>query len=188
MSIINEALKRAQNEKNPASHAHQTTGIDLQAHKKHGFNWGPVFVLTVLFLIAGPILLPLFITPFKRQAYLGSSSEKTALVGQISLPDAQTRSPQNPTAAAANMTRKSQFNVEEAPRGTAPSLFRALNPAPAKTAFNLSGIVYSPQESYCIINDQIVKVGEFIGGAKLLGITSNKVTLDYQGRAIFLVQ
>lgn len=189
MSIINEALKKAQKEKNSLSPAHSPIGVEVQGQKKHGFNWGPVFILAVLFLIAGPILLPLFITPLKRQAYLGGSSgEKTAAVGQISLSDSQVRSAQIPPPALGTLTRKSQFSVEETPRATLPSFFPSIDPVRTQGALNLSGIVYSPQESYCIINDQIVKVGEFIGGAKLLEITSDKVTLDYQGRVILLVQ
>ena len=184
MSIINEALKKAQKEKESFPAAHAATNIEVHFQKKHGLNWGPVFVLTVLFLIAGPILIPLFSTPFKNRAV--TVTEKQPAVGQVSLPDTAIPMTKAPQVALAEMTRKAQFGIEEAPR-PAPSV-PLLNTIAAKSAFALSGIVYSPKDSYCIINDQIIKVGERVGGAKLLEITPDKVTLDYQGRLIALAQ
>ena len=190
MSIINDALKKAQREKNAPGPTRAEVGVELQFQKKHGFNWGPVFILAVLFLIGAPILLPLVMTPFKQQAYLNAASEKTTVVGQTSLSDAAIKTIKMPIPPLGNITRKAQFGIEETLGTSVPAtaLQQGQGPLAVKSSFNLSGIVFSPQESYCIVNDQIVKTGERIGGAKLLEITPDKVTLDYQGRLITLEQ
>jgi hypothetical protein len=76
---------------------------------------------------------------------------------------------------------KKQFGVEEA------GLFRMAAPASAKMpGLRLSGIVYSPKEAYCIINDSILKVGDSVNGAVLTSVTAQSVTLDHQGKQVTL--
>ncbi len=186
MSIINEALKKAQKEKESAF---PLVGAELRFQKKHGFNWGPIFVLLVLFLITGPIVAPFFAAPFKKEATVGSLPSRTVPVGQNSLPDSMVQLPKNtigsPLSTAAH---KGQFGIEESLRLPSSPGTLVTSPSTAfKRNFNLSGIVYSPKGSYCIINDKVVKVGETVGGATLLAITPEKVDLDYQGETISLV-
>ena len=188
MSIINEALKKAQKEKESSLSSIPAARIELRSHKKHGFNWGPFFVLLVLFLITGPIIAPFFAAPFKKEISANGSSPATVSVGQNSLSDSALFASKNPLGElSGGAMRKGQFGIEEVP------LLPSAGPAGNSTSstfrrnFNLSGIVYSPTESYCIINDKIVKVGEQVGGATLLEITSEKVVLDYQGQKIQLV-
>ena len=72
--------------------------------------------------------------------------------------------------------RKAQFGIEEA------GLFRGMAPGAMQTPnFNLTGIVYSAADSFCIINDRVIKVGEIVQGAKLINVGPNEVTLDYKG-------
>lgn len=184
MSIINDALKKAQKDKESFLPFAGGAGAQLQFHKKHGFNWGPIFVLLVLFLITGPIIAPFFAAPFKRE---GGSAFNTISVGQNSLPDPAIRTLQTQAETLSGATRKGQFGIEESPvLPTLGPIGVAPNAAFLKN-FNLSGIVYSPKESYCIINNKIVKVGERVGGATLLAITPEKVELDYLGQTISLV-
>lgn len=177
MSIINEALKKAQKEKESMLSFVGGAHTQMRLHKKHGFNWGPIFVLLVLFLITGPILAPYFAAPFKKEAVMRSSVPATVSVGQ-----------NFPVGALTGPAHKGQFGIEETPLLPTTPLPAGVSPSTAfRRNFSLSGIVYSPKESYCIINDRIVKVGEFVSGAKLLSITPEKVVLEYQGQTIQLV-
>lgn len=149
MSIINEALKKAAREKAPVIRQ-----LEFEHERKRGrWNWGPLFVISVLLLITAPIISPVFSTSFKTE----------------------------PTPTAPSLTRKGQFAIEEAPRVSAVSPFVASMPN-----LYLSGIVFSPQDSYCIINEKIVKVGETVSGAKLVRVTPTDATLEFQGNNVVL--
>ena len=77
-------------------------------------------------------------------------------------------------------TRKAQFTIEEAPFTMNASLYPRPN-------LLLSGLVFqTPQDSYCIINDKIVKVGDSIDGARLNRVTPNEAVLDFHGEKIVL--
>lgn len=185
MSMINEALKKAQKDKESGMPLTAANGARVEFHKKHGFNWGPIFVLLVLFLITGPIIAPFFAAPFKKEAHAGNSTPRTVSVGQ-DLQESSTRLQNNQIAVLAGGA-KGQFGIEEAPLLPTPGPMGSAPSAAFRRNFNLSGIVYSPKDSYCIINDKIVKVGERVGGATLLEITPEKVVLDYQGQTISLI-
>ena len=168
MSIINEALKKAWNEKEavPSSGYQETVRkkLDLEYHKKGSrLNWGPIFIILVLLLITGPIIAPLFSTPFQKTT-----------------PGIQTVTAKgNPS-----LNRKSQFGMEEAPLfgGTAGPMMLQGTPR-----FNLSGVVYSAADSsFCIINNKVLKVGENVQGATLVKITPNGALLDFKGNQIEL--
>lgn len=188
MSVINEALKKAQKEKEFSVPAAGGASSELRFHKKSGFNWGPIFVLLVLFLITGPIIAPFFAAPFKKEAYAGMSSPKTISVGQNSFSESAVLVQKNqPGLLTGSPSRKSQFAVEESILLPQAGPFSAGQGTGFRKNFHLSGIVYSPKESYCIINDKIVKAGEQVGGATLVEITPEKVVLDYQGSQITLI-
>ena len=172
MSIINEALKKAVREKeasyssNNKNAIQRNLGIEFLP-KKRRFNWGPVFVLLMLALISGPIVAPIFSTPLK-----GAHTAN----GTLNPPTTQNIPPDS-------TNRKSQFAVEEI------ALPVSVPPAvvfPKMPNLTLSGIVYSPNGSYCIINNLIVKVGDTVHGAKLLAVSQNSVRLDYQGKEMAL--
>lgn len=186
MSIINEALKKAIREKevgfSPQDHKLARRNIEIAfQRKKPSLNWGPIFILLVLVLITGPIVAPLFSTPFKIAAYSASNLSPQAVAQNVpvrpAMDLAKTVVSSEPSAA-----RKAQFAVEESPF-FGNSKTQALQQMPS---LNLSGIVYSPEESYCIINNKIIKKGDTVQGAKLLSVSHNRVTLDYQGKAVSL--
>ncbi|HTL69825.1 MAG TPA: hypothetical protein VL404_00895 [Candidatus Eisenbacteria bacterium] len=175
MSIINDALRKAQ--KNDPRQG-EPLGRNLEVHidkRRSGMNWGPVFILLVLLLITAPILAPVFSVPFKkggeqiapRQIAAGPSVALQAEPVQLaSLPSQD--------------TRQAQFGIEEAPLLVHPGLYPRPN-------LILSGVVFStPKDSYCIINDRVVKVGESVQGARVTGVSPDEVKLDYQGETIVL--
>ncbi len=184
MSIINEALKKAVREKETghslADRESVRRNIELELRlKKSHFNWGPVFILLVLVLISGPIIAPIFSMPVK-----GAATPVTALnpAASQNIP-AVSADLADASVAEVKTNRKAQFAVEETPLflGTPPTTILSRTPD-----LTLSGIVYSDQGSYCIINNRIVKVGDSIQGAKLLNVSQNSVKLDYQGKEMAL--
>ena len=173
MSIINEALKKAGLDKKALSSVQDPptvkTGVSVGGfsieveRKKSRMNWGPIFVLLVLLLITGPIIAPIFSSPFKGR-------EPITQIASLPVP-------------AESENRKAQFGMEEA------SVMRAMAQQPhiIQTPYlKLSGIVYSSTASYCIINDRIVKIGEDIQVAKLTQVTPKEAILDYAGEKVIL--
>ncbi len=164
MSIINEALKKAGKEKE-STHSMPILQIRNSAPKmgasvkRSSFNWGPLFVILVLLLITGPIVAPLFSTPFKRGELMHSE-----------------------VVAPANVSpAPRQFLIEESP------LFQpAISPLVDPPHLSLTGIMRSPNDAYCILNNKIVKTGESIQEAKLIRVEPDHVVLDFKGREITL--
>jgi len=52
--------------------------------------------------------------------------------------------------------------------------------------FKLNGIVHDKDKPMAVINDKIVEVGEIVDGAKVTEINSDKAELSYRGRKIIL--
>ncbi len=187
MSIINEALKKAEGAKGfkPLHGGDKSRqNIELEVHKRSKqINWGPIFVLLVLFLITGPLVAPVFTTTFKPSGHGITSMPPTTKASY--LVPAQTDAPLAALPPGVGPeTRKAQFGLEEMPReNTAgPKLFL---PATAPK-LNLTGVMYSQEDSYGIINGKVVKVGEETSGAKLLSVKPHEVKLLYQGEEITL--
>ena len=190
MSIINEALKKAGREKRALTSAQEPlavkTGVSVGGfsveieRKKTKMNWGPIFVLLVLFLITGPIIAPIFSSPFKGGGLFGNRAAVETASALKTDPEAQLASL---PASANSENRKAQFGMEEA------SVFQAMaqQSRMIQTPYlKLSGIVYSSNASYCIINDKIVKIGEDVQGAKLTQVTPKEAILDYAGEKVIL--
>ena len=175
MSIINEALRKANREKHESSSGKPLGGGILQSEslkRKKQINWGPVFLFLVFGVITGPIVAPVFTSSFRHVNSISASAVRP--VGHV----VRTSEPVVAEAEPSKENRKGQFGVEE---------FSAVRPLPlAIPNLNLTGIVYSEPNSYCIINNKIVKKGEFIQGAQLVSVTGDEAVLDYQGQRISL--
>ena len=144
MSIINEALKKAVREKEPSfsfrdkETMRRNVEVQLQP-KKWRLNWGPVFILLVLTLVTGPIVAPIFSTPFKHAVNSGGLSSSLAAQNIPARSVTEMASLPTPTAS---VTRKAQFAIEESPVfGTQPVLGISKMPE-----ISLSGIVYSADD------------------------------------------
>lgn len=53
-------------------------------------------------------------------------------------------------------------------------------------AFALTGILLSREERTAIVNNQLVRVGDWVSGAKLVRIEQGEVTLDDDGQTVSL--
>ncbi|MBI4432609.1 MAG: general secretion pathway protein GspB [Candidatus Omnitrophica bacterium] len=174
MSIINEALKKASQTQEVFRPTPAVTG---RAPRSSPINWGPIFVLLVLVLITAPIVAPLFSRPYHVEK-VSQTFSATSAPRQISI---QQDIPVNVTAMPSFSKARPQFGIEESPLVAGRSPVQIQRPYMA-----LTGIMFSPDRSWCIINDKVVTVGDKIQGAKLTRITPEKVTLDYQGEPVIL--
>ena len=59
-------------------------------------------------------------------------------------------------------------------------------PLPVKTGFILNGIFFSDNDGYALINNQIVRVNDYVDGACVREITASNVQLDNAGQTITL--
>jgi hypothetical protein len=57
---------------------------------------------------------------------------------------------------------------------------------PVEASFILNGIFFSDNDGYALINNQIVRENDYVDGAKVGLITTNKVELDNAGQTITL--
>lgn len=179
MSIINDALHKAQRSHAAPGREEKPLGRNLEVHiekRRQGMNWGPVFILLVLLLITAPILAPLFSVPFKKESPQAAPYQVAA--GPSMAAEQETQLASLPASAD---TQQSQFGIEELPMTAMQPM---MLPRPNLV---LSGVVFSsPQDSYCIINDKVVKVGESVQGARVTGVTPDEVKLEYRGETIVL--
>lgn len=177
MSIIHDALKKsgqpviADGKQTPQTAASgvKTTRTPLRppvegTPKRASASWGPLLIVALLLVIAGPVLAPMF-----------SGSSNTAASRTVSVGD--------------NASPARQFAIEEVPappRNFFQNLGRANTPVP----FVLSGVVYSAlnsgKDSYCLINGQVLRQGESAGDAVIERITPEEVTLNRNGERILL--
>ncbi|MFH1868209.1 MAG: hypothetical protein ABH843_04485, partial [Candidatus Omnitrophota bacterium] len=54
------------------------------------------------------------------------------------------------------------------------------------SSFNLTGIIYDPEDAVAVIDEVYVKVGDSIGGAKVISINETSVILSRDNRQIVL--
>lgn len=73
--------------------------------------------------------------------------------------------------------------IESTPMQTAPETKK---PDIPRASFALNGVFYSEDQAYALINNQIVKVGDEIGGAVVKKITEDSVELEAAGTNINL--
>ncbi|MFH1857053.1 MAG: hypothetical protein ABH836_07535 [Candidatus Omnitrophota bacterium] len=163
MSIIAEALKKAQKHENPNVSSVKITKQPTFGPKPEGYKKTKTsfvkknnFILNVLII---SLLLLIAVTSLfstiqnSRRTYAGN--QKTPVfyaVNPASLPDSSVQIP------------ASQQILEQKP------------------LFRLSGIVYDEMIPLAVVNDSVVKKGEIIDGAKVAEITDDSVILHYNGK------
>ena len=55
-------------------------------------------------------------------------------------------------------------------------------------AITINGLVWNTAKPQAIVNDKIVGIGEKIGGAKLIKIDKSGITIEYQGKVIYVAK
>ena len=157
MSIINEALKKT------AEHLQKKTDQNSPLSPK-SFSHKP-YLLYGLILFAGLLIGNLIFNLLKHTP--------------------KNKPRQNEKPISINNTL---VTTPTTPPPLAPA---SLNPPevehPSKKAgFILNGIFFSDNDGYALINNQIVRKGDYVDGAQVREITANNVQIDNAGQMITL--
>lgn len=205
MSLINDALKRAQEaqQKNPAT---PPPGPPLRpAEPRHGRATGPMALLVAVLLlvlagtglmlwqwtrmnaksppegkvVAQPTPAPIADEPPAGVIQPAGQAAAVAQKPEAATPPARLPQPNEPTAPVDSPP------PAQAQAGAATTAGTSATPQPAQ--LRLQGIFYSARGSTAIINGKSVGVGERIGEARVLAITQESVTLLIAGQTNVLM-
>ena len=102
-----------------------------------------------------------------------------ALIVLVNTAQAQFHDPMQPPAYA---LRK----MEQERRKQNPAPIKAVGEKVTRSPWVLSSILFSPQRQSAIINDQLVKRGDLVGGAKIIKVSKDRVRLKQKGKIIEL--
>lgn len=161
MSIIYDALKKI--EKN---NARQSPDTDAKKTSKPKIN-PKVYLLYVLFVAAGFAVANFIFSIFARPIQENDLSSGRPLPVK--------------TLPAAVPVAEKQAAVPPAPAVTQT---QPQADAAATQSFGLSGVFFSEEEGYALINSKVVKVGDTIDGAVVKSVDLSGVELDYNGQVI----
>lgn len=169
MSIVHEALKKANSNPSPATRPNAGLGPEIETVRGKGRSpMVPVFLALFALLIAGPILAPILTNPAGRNA---------ADDGLVDPSQAQNT----------GSNRLGQFALEEIPLPRTALQQARPTPAITRPAFDLSGIVYAGGDSsYCLINGDVFRVGDSIGPMRVTQISRDEVVLENEEQRIVL--
>lgn len=197
MSIINEALKKAAREKNKTvSEEPAYSNIASAAYKpkleqkqkpdaskdevgKSEFPLEPIptetkksntlmWILMGVLVSAAIMSISLIITGINKKTV------KPLATPSIATPEKtkETPLPINLPPPLSTQTETTATSVSEAPKVKIPA---------SPPSLMLSGIVAGGDGSFAIIDGLVVKKGDTVSGAKVLGIYADKVVLEYDG-------
>lgn len=208
MSLINEALKRAQEAQKKQSPP-PIAGAPLHSTgpEKSSLPWIPISIVLIVLLVAGGAFW------FFGQNRHGLANDKIAIaqprtVNQQSPPKENLQPPPIPPAEPIVATTPQKEVIAQATNipavtpvapvptnevappitesQTAPSI-AAVETALPKQNFKLQGIFYRPQRPSAIINGKMLFIGERVLGAQVIAITPESATLVSGGQTNVLI-
>jgi len=168
MSIIYDALKKVEK----TNFSYPAAAADAQNQKK-AVPYKPskrallLYSFAVVFsLFLGNIVYSFISGPYKTAQRTETRQEKPQAP---SLPPAPVPAPKEAPAAQVLPVKIEETTVQKAP-----------------PPFALSGVFFSQDEGYALINNHIVKEGDVVGGATVKRINMDEVELVYDGSSIKL--
>ncbi len=132
-------------------------------HKKTGSAL-KIYLVYALFICSGFLIANIFFRLLSKQVLQGKNEES------IPLPKAPKELP------------------EETPKLSMPLPAVVEDKQKPQASFILSGVFFSEDEGYALINNRIVKENDKINGAVVLEITLDEVKLELQGSVIRLTK
>jgi hypothetical protein len=162
MSIINDALKKTAESIQQNTNSQLTENAKPAGKKKN-------FLLYALIIAAG--------------LFLGNLTLN--MLAHRSKPGRVTPKPQEVNIAAPEIKAPLEKIEQTAQTNNTVSTVAAPEPID-KADFQLSGIFFSDEEKYALLNNQILKEGEMIRGTTVKTITTNSVELEKQGQTLIL--
>jgi len=195
MSLINEALKKAEKEKGkkePRPFDSQESGGVPSRKLGFGILQGVGIQLATRIALIGFFMVIVFFVLLSKK---GSFPKKETLpqpvaeqTPQTLVPQSETDSPPPPSSSPSPVslpvkTSPLPSEVKGSPLPT-PSL-RSI-PIAMDGAFILNGIIEGQGENFAIINNQITRIGDQTDGATLLEVKKDSVLIEKEGEKFFL--
>ena len=183
MSLINEALKRAEAEKSgsplPRSSRAPTYGASRLGLRKGGFRTRKLIGVSAVGLL---VAFSSWLVLDKFSSWIAPPRSPAA---------AQASAVQQHAAPAESAPPPAVEQHTQAPGDVRPDFANIPAQAPAKpqlkaSDFKLSAILHGPNGATAIINGQFLQIGSMIEEATIVSIGQHKVILDADGRRITL--
>ncbi len=189
MSIINDALRKAQKENSqsvtgygPDPQQNQTFSDQRAKNQNSSKNKGstdlkklplkPLFI--AIAIIIGLIIAGRLIFKPKRIIYISKDD-----IVKLKESEPQQKAKQvEPIAAAIEKKAPEATSAAEPQKEVITEETVLIKPSQMR----ITGIVTGRGEPFAIINDKIYQVGDKVGTAEVIKITDNTITFDYNGR------
>lgn len=190
MSLINDALKRAQEAQRPstASSAASIRTIDTQ-HKERPFISRMLVVVIFLLLAAAFAFIGMAMTG--RLARKNNAAPQVAAahpVAAVAAHPVAAVAAAPPVVAAAPIAPVQPAPVKPAPAPVA--VVAAAAPAPPPFVFpdtlHVQGVAYDPAHPWAIVSSKMVYIGDTVKGVRVLAISRNSVTFGSHGQTNLL--
>ena len=167
MSIINEALKKVEQKRDES--AENSFAIKIGSVRPKQWTVRSIVIGACMLVLVFVLLL--IILPTHKK----SSLKYSQLVASVAPPASEAATQVSLPQEAPSGRRESQ------------SFFgKIFDPNGNQSNFRLSGIMLSEEGPLAIINNEILKQGDSIGGATINSIGQNEVKLSYQGEELIL--
>ena len=174
MSTIAEALKKVEKKREPLTAPYSSPSQPGAAQPQ--INITHVTQNKVSYFFVGALILVVFVAGiiFTR---VTSSKAHNQTADDVLL---------DKPVQVAKVTATPVVNNTPAPNVFSQSPLPIIRSLVNESNFRLSGIIFSEDDASAIINNEIVKEGDTIGGATVEFIDRGSVTLSYQGKDLTL--
>jgi cytoskeletal protein RodZ len=192
MSLINDALKRAQEsqQNNPPEPPSVSALRPVEDDRHRGPGLGLLLSLILMLLIVATGILLLQWMQMNRKTSGATQNAGEPAASSLALP-AVSAAPARKTEPPPT-TPEPQTSVQAPPPPVVSAPVAApaepvpvatpVAPPPAKLEFKLQGISYQPGRSTAVINGKSVHTGDRLGEARITAITAESVTLVSAGQ------
>ena len=189
MSLINDALKRAQEAQRPNTASSATSIRTIDTHHKERPFINRMLVVVIFLLLAAAFA-------FIGMAMTGRLARKNIVAPQITPahPVAAVAAPDRPVSAAPPVVAAALIApVQPVPVQSAPApvaVAAVVAPAPPPFVFpdtlHVQGVAYDPAHPWAIVSSKMVYIGDTIKGVRVLAISKNSVTFGSHGQTNLL--
>jgi hypothetical protein len=187
MSLINDALKRAsQSERNRPRETNLPAAMQAAPEARRSFVPAAAGVAIVVLLAAAGWMIWRALPHRQSTAPLPAvASAKESAAAIATPPQTNTPAPpakMEPAPPPAVAPAKESAPVAATPPPPPPPAPAVAPQPPPFPELKLQGIFYSPNNPRAAINGQVYRENELVGEVRLVTITANKVTVEWNGQ------
>ena len=188
MSLINDALKRAQEVQRPNAPSSVASMRTINTRPKERPFANRLLIVIIFLLLSAAFA-------FIGLAMTGRLAKKNVAVPPIAMAQpvaAAAASPPISAAAPAVAAAVAQSEPKSLPASASAPVIAAPVVAPPPTplvlpdSLHVQGIAYDPVRPWAIVSGRTVYVGDLVKGVRVIGITKNTVTFGDNGQTNFL--